>query len=544
MMLSNDKIYKNYKKENFKKKNIIGIETFEKFIKESNVKNSQLVKRLMNKNEKLFENIENKKYIILSYLWYPDKINCWNIYNEGYDVKKISKNITSNILDCYIWIDKFCIIQNDDIDKQQQIPLMRDYYENSTACIIIGTNPDFLEIDIKNISKLEILTEILATLMLDKWFSRVWTVQEFILPKVCFLLTPKFIINIDEILRPLMKIPQTEDELYYLYKFKNLLKKHFLNKTTYNSKCFWYAYWLAITDIARWRTKNDNIGISEALNVIKLRQATNYQDNVYGMLGLFKKEISSKINIDYNLDTTYAYNELIKSTTLNNDLGWMLYYDPIDTYDTLIPKTRQSMLNFIQGVAKPYTKIKIEKNFLNVENINIYEITDIYYPRQNEIDCGPLQLIICLYSLAIKIFGKDKCKYIFGRETEIVLDMLGFGYDVKVINNNMFLNIKKPKYNINEPHMEYLIEFGFVLRTVWDSVHLVLLNNEYVYIGLFKKEDTKMKDIYCCHMFDNNFFGDTGWICVKSNNEMKKIGILPFMNSLIKSKYKYTGIIN
>lgn len=122
--------------------------------------------------------------------------------------------------------------------------------------------------------------------------------------------------------------------------------------------------------------------------------------------------------------------------------------------------------------------------------------------------------------------------------------MLGFGYYVKVINNNMFLNIKKTKYNINEPHMEYLIEFGFVLRTVWDSVHLVLLNNEYVYIGLFKKENTKMKDIYCCHMFDNNFFGDTGWICVKSNNEMKKIGILPFMNSLIKSKYKYTGIIN
>lgn len=139
-----------------------------------------------NNNEKLFENIDNNKYIILSYLWYPDENNCWSIYSDGYDVKKIIKCITSNILNCYIWIDKFCIDQDNDLDKQQQIPLMRDYYEKSTACVIIGTNPDFLEIDIKNINKIETLTEILAILMLDKWFTRVWTVQEFILPKVFF----------------------------------------------------------------------------------------------------------------------------------------------------------------------------------------------------------------------------------------------------------------------------------------------------------------------------------------------------------------------
>ena len=39
---------------------------------------------------------------------------------------------------CHVWIDSFCITQNDEKDKAEHIPLMVDYYRNAECCVVIS----------------------------------------------------------------------------------------------------------------------------------------------------------------------------------------------------------------------------------------------------------------------------------------------------------------------------------------------------------------------------------------------------------------------
>jgi Heterokaryon incompatibility protein (HET) len=93
----------------------------------------------------------------------------WDIYlcSEG-DFDRVVRDAES-IGFRYVWIDCLCINQNSTKDKEEEIPNMGDYYRNCDVCMVY---PDGLSNhpDIRNRP-------------LPRWFKRVWTLQETVLPK-------------------------------------------------------------------------------------------------------------------------------------------------------------------------------------------------------------------------------------------------------------------------------------------------------------------------------------------------------------------------
>ena len=105
----------------------------------------------------------------------------------------------------YLWIDAICINQKDNSEKSQQIKLMPELYSKASLVIIwlgksdqtsdeaidlIRTDPaasfmSLMQPAGQAVSNFKITTQqwqAIANLLLRKWFTRLWTLQEVILP--------------------------------------------------------------------------------------------------------------------------------------------------------------------------------------------------------------------------------------------------------------------------------------------------------------------------------------------------------------------------
>lgn len=88
----------------------------------------------------------------------------------------------------YIWIDSFCITQDDEKDKAEQIPLMSDYYTNADCCVIISESlrrrvrPEF-DPSRTCFDSQDSVTDRILGWAIGFHFNRVWVLQESRLAK-------------------------------------------------------------------------------------------------------------------------------------------------------------------------------------------------------------------------------------------------------------------------------------------------------------------------------------------------------------------------
>lgn len=165
-------------------------------------------------------------YATLSYvcgrsdtLWkLPQKSKLWARNVNGKRVHPLPANLPKTISDAsivaeelglqYLWVDSFCITQDDPLELQQQINAMYQIYTGATICIVATTVQDSHS-GIPGISQArpvdhscqvrikERLTVGLPRPSLDdvlyhyKWMNRAWTFQELILSKCCLIFTDR-----------------------------------------------------------------------------------------------------------------------------------------------------------------------------------------------------------------------------------------------------------------------------------------------------------------------------------------------------------------
>ena len=121
----------------------------------------------------------------------------------------------------YLWIDAICINQNNNSEKSQQIKLMPELYSKASlvniwlgksdetsdeAIDLIRTNPaanleSLMQPAGQSLSKFEFTTQqwqAIANLLLRKWFTRLWTLQEVIIPTTTTALCGSRRFEIDE----------------------------------------------------------------------------------------------------------------------------------------------------------------------------------------------------------------------------------------------------------------------------------------------------------------------------------------------------------
>ena len=101
----------------------------------------------------------------------------------------------------FLWVDRFCIVQDDGVAKQCQLNAMGSVYANAHFTLVAAQNDDVtqglygiednkLDTTDRSLSKAsadftdtEILLDHAMHLMRSKWYSRGWTLQEYLLSK-------------------------------------------------------------------------------------------------------------------------------------------------------------------------------------------------------------------------------------------------------------------------------------------------------------------------------------------------------------------------
>lgn len=155
---------------------------------------------------------ENASWCVISHCWDEQQINrsfdipgiTWDVHMSCNKIDTICNIVLQTGYD-YCWIDNLCIDQSNDKEKSVAIPAMSSIYGNNNCIAMLRSSDVWGQID-----KLRYLTahddrihtldtagknnlshcaSILERVFTDRWFTRVWTTQECVLPKTMFFST-------------------------------------------------------------------------------------------------------------------------------------------------------------------------------------------------------------------------------------------------------------------------------------------------------------------------------------------------------------------
>lgn len=159
---------------------------------------------------KVVEKPRNTPYLTLSYVWGSRKtIAEWPSHNlaEGPRVVRDAMHVTKKLGYRYLWVDKYCIDQSNELIKMIQIGMMDKIYESSTATLVAahGTNesvglagagtwpytprkrPHCVRLGRHTTALMT--PSIMDVLTKCKWATRGWTLQEAVLSRRCIFFT-------------------------------------------------------------------------------------------------------------------------------------------------------------------------------------------------------------------------------------------------------------------------------------------------------------------------------------------------------------------
>ena len=182
--------------------------------------NRPLKIRLINVfNRQIFEATTNERYVALSYVWGDGSLFCLNKQNlenlqkpHGLTDDQIPKTIqdalsfVSQLGEQYLWVDRLCIIMDDEQDKTQHMSIMDQVYSSATLTIVSAgascsddcipgvephTRRSFQQSEmIHGVRYITTQAELTSILPRMKWFTRGWTYQECFLSSRCLVFTP------------------------------------------------------------------------------------------------------------------------------------------------------------------------------------------------------------------------------------------------------------------------------------------------------------------------------------------------------------------
>ncbi|KAL9043900.1 MAG: hypothetical protein Q9214_002929 [Letrouitia sp. 1 TL-2023] len=164
-----------------------------------------------------------EKYVALSYVWGPSTLpllvqntisQCSSVSGlEHLVIPPTMSNAIQLVKDIgqrYLWVDSLCIVQDDNNDKQQQLPIMDSIFSNAELVVVVAAGSDAnagipgiqcnqrdISQQIETINGTQFITAqpgILQALGQSVWNSRGWTFQEAILSRRALVFTENLVL--------------------------------------------------------------------------------------------------------------------------------------------------------------------------------------------------------------------------------------------------------------------------------------------------------------------------------------------------------------
>jgi hypothetical protein len=296
--------------------------------------------------------VDNPKYTALSYVWgdVTDQLPIYvdeTLFLATRNLKLALQHIRKTDRDEVMWVDAVCINQNDIDERNSQILLMnRLYSEAENVVIWLGEADDFTDELVRIVQETGLPTppapedddfvqsSVRCTVYLHRvmililiiasrpWWSRVWTVQECILPRNdpsfrCGLQTfscSKFFELVLEINNKLLHYMHSAIEpdrnlksreiWQYTERLCRSIGQRELDQNYVN---------IGALGLLRKRFKETSrIGLGDSVLVSMNRQATLPHDYIYGILGLVTATERMKIRVDYGRPYWAVYRDIFR----------------------------------------------------------------------------------------------------------------------------------------------------------------------------------------------------------------------------------------
>lgn len=271
---------------------------------------------------KIRKRIQAQHYLALSYCWgeWPEE------NNDALEarLKMLSKRLAVR----YFWVDRWCINQQDEVEKACEMANMRDYYIGASGCVVLA-GPEaepFQCLPRHNGAILSAYQQILLnsaglqSLIRSRWATRVWTLQEALLSRQLVYSVQNQLIDGDFI-SELVAYTETFSEVYrgasgadrewiggygsYRWNARDatiVYPRQFRVRASKKSMQFTILRTVFGGEIQHEELKlagGLSIAFEEALTMITDRYATKGEDYVYGLLGIC--EGGDKIKIKYDI---------------------------------------------------------------------------------------------------------------------------------------------------------------------------------------------------------------------------------------------------
>jgi hypothetical protein len=242
---------------------------------------------------------DRPRFIALSYKWDPSGTPFKNILCNGARLQ-VGKNLWDFLhryskrqayTETWLWVDAVCIDQTILRERNHQVSMMRQIYSRARAVITWLGEPagddkiargTKLDVDQRNSTK---LCDAIDKLLKAQYWSRVWIVQEFILPRTVHIWYGSFTCNGDEF--------DQSWSTSVLTKFRG----HRNAYTVLMHRKMWLKR-RALSDCA----EVDAFQLCKLIRTFSFAQATETRDHIYGFLGIASAAANSNayIKVDYS----------------------------------------------------------------------------------------------------------------------------------------------------------------------------------------------------------------------------------------------------
>ncbi|CAH0051276.1 unnamed protein product [Clonostachys solani] len=323
-----------------------------------------------------------------------------------------------------LWTDSLCINQNDPVEKPAQVAMMGDLYACATEVVCwlgiatlsdpfcgykaaidtfqgirsghpleeeypgcascagsvfrLGLCKDRTHQEISD--RCDGLQELISAMESSQWFERVWTFQEFIL-------APKVTVHFGSYAMPWR---------YFALASYEMNRSHYKFSSSFGMS-------MGVSEIRKlnefhnrfWNERG--ISLAEAIEQVRIRNATVHRDKLYAVMGLSSRTRSSSIKVDYSISASQLYAMFTRFSVLEDaNPGVLLSITPGragQPHDPAYPKLPRCPNLPVWAVDWSIDRLATSSYHINVgtlpslasvgESLNIYSIVIGYLPADD-----------------------------------------------------------------------------------------------------------------------------------------------------------------